>query len=209
MQQFKNLDREKQNQIINSAMKIFGSNSYQKAYMSEIASSANVSKASLFYYFNSKFELYSFILSITKDELVADVDVADVSDQQDFFECLRQASVYKMESLRKRPYLTKFLTKFFFETDPAISDLRLDFMQISEQLRNQIVFENLDTTRFKDSVDPHLVMDMLVKWSEGYMVGFEKIVDRSTTEETNAFFDKMIADFHQLMDMLQINFYKD
>ncbi len=48
------LQEEKQNQIINSAYKVFATNSYKKAPMSEIADAGNISKALLFHYFGNK-----------------------------------------------------------------------------------------------------------------------------------------------------------
>lgn len=208
MQHFNNLDVEKQNNIINSAMNVFGSNNYQKAYMSEIAKEANISKASLFYYFNTKLDLYKYIIDVTVSEILSSVDVEEVSQEKDFFKCIYQASVNKMESLRRRPFLTKFLTKFYFETEEEIVTIRNHFFEVSANYRQKLVFEELDVSRFKATVDPKLVMDMLVKWSEGYMGQFEKIVTTATVEQTDEFFDKMIDDFYQLITMLEVNFYK-
>lgn len=208
VQHFNNLDVEKQNNIINSAMNVFGSNNYQKAYMSEIAKEANISKASLFYYFNTKLDLYKYIIDVTVSEILSSVDVEEVSQEKDFFKCIYQASVNKMESLRRRPFLTKFLTKFYFETEEEIVTIRNHFLEVSANYRQKLVFEELDVSRFKATVDPKLVMDMLVKWSEGYMGQFEKIVTTATVEQTDEFFDKMIDDFYQLITMLEVNFYK-
>lgn len=51
---FLKLTTEKQNNIINSALAEFASTGYTKTSMNSIAKRAGISKASLFYYFNTK-----------------------------------------------------------------------------------------------------------------------------------------------------------
>ncbi len=208
MSTFYNLEVEKQDQIINGAMHVFASHSYKKASMSDIAKRTNVSKPTLFYHFGTKLELYFFLLDIAFEEISEQIDIDEVNSENDFFECLRVSSEHKMRALRKRPSLMKFMTKFYFETTPEIEIRKADYLKKSDQMRNKLVFEDLDISKFKDTVDPQLVMDMLLKWTEGYIAVLEKTTATASDEQISQFYDKMIADFLELIDMLRINFYK-
>lgn len=208
MKTFYNLDIEKQDQIINGAMHVFASHGYSKASMNDIAKRADVSKATLFYHFGTKLELYYFILDTAFAEIIEQVDIDQVHQQSDFFECLKVSSEHKMLALRKRPSLMKFLTKYYFDTAPEIVEQRDEYLKVSEQMRNKLVFEDLDVSKFKESVDPKLVLDMLLKWTDGYIAVLEKTAANASDQEISQFYDQMIEDFIALIDMLRINFYK-
>ena len=65
--QFDRLNPEKKERIINAALKEFAQNGYEKASTNEIIKEAEIAKGSLFNYFNSKKELYLFLLDyVTK-----------------------------------------------------------------------------------------------------------------------------------------------
>ncbi len=207
MNTFKNLELEKQDQIINAAMRVFANNGYTKAYMSEIAKLAKVSKPTLFYHFGTKLELYFFILNTAFMEVTETVDVEAIYGQSDFFECLKVSTEHKMLALRKRPSLMKFLTTFYFETAPEVVEHKEEYLNRSTKLRNKLVFEDLDTSKFKETVNPQMVMDMLLKWTEGYISILEKTMSDTSDEQIAIFYDQMIEDFLNLIEMLRINFY--
>ena len=71
---FFNIPLEKQNKIINSALAEFAKNGYTKTSINDIAKSADVSKASLFYYFNTKKELYLYLYEYCYDCYMKEVE---------------------------------------------------------------------------------------------------------------------------------------
>lgn len=208
MKTFENLELDKQDQIINGAMTVFAAHGYNKASMSEIAKQANVSKPTLFYHFGTKLELYLYILDTAFNEITEALDIDSIYSQKDFFECIKVSTEHKMLALRKRPSLMKYLTKFYFETAPEIEERKLEYINNSTNLRNKLVFEDLNTSKFKETVDPQMVMDMLLKWTEGYIALLEKTTANATEEQIGEFYDKMIEEFLALIEMLRINFYK-
>lgn len=62
MEKFLNLPVEKQNIIIDAALKNFAVHGYKKTSISDIASSAGISKAMVFHYFGTKKELYVYLV---------------------------------------------------------------------------------------------------------------------------------------------------
>lgn len=57
---FLSLDKEKQDRIINAAMKEFAQKGYDKASTNEMVKEAGISKGLLFHYFQNKKQLYFF-----------------------------------------------------------------------------------------------------------------------------------------------------
>lgn len=206
MKTFERLEIEKQDQVLNGAMRVFAAHGYSKASMSEIARAAGVSKPTLFYHFGTKLELYFYVLDVAFREISQSLDVDSIYHQTDFFECLKVSTEHKMIVLRKRPSLMKFLTTFYFETAEDVVERKEKYLELSANMRNKLVFEDLDVSKFKSTVDPQMVMDMLLKWTEGYIALLEK--STASEEEISSFYDSMIADFLALIEMLRINFYK-
>lgn len=54
LERFFRLSEEKQNSIIDAALKAFGINGYKKTSVSDIAAEAGISKAMVFHYFGTK-----------------------------------------------------------------------------------------------------------------------------------------------------------
>mgnify|MGYP000914953748 CR=1 FL=1 len=58
---FQSLKPEKQERILNAAIKEFAKKGYKNAVTDEIVKEANISKGALFHYFNNKRDLYLFL----------------------------------------------------------------------------------------------------------------------------------------------------
>ena len=58
---FFDLKQEKQDRMVNAALKIFALNGYSHASTDDIVKEAHISKGLLFHYFDSKIGVYSFI----------------------------------------------------------------------------------------------------------------------------------------------------
>ena len=60
-EKFFDLKKEKQDRMINAALKVFALKGYEHASTDDIVKEAGISKGLLFHYFISKLGLYSFI----------------------------------------------------------------------------------------------------------------------------------------------------
>ena len=60
-EKFFDLKKEKQDRMINAALKLFAENGYRRASTDEMVKEAGISKGLLFHYFTSKAGLYEFI----------------------------------------------------------------------------------------------------------------------------------------------------
>ena len=60
-EKFFDLNKEKQDRMINASLKLFALNGYKHASTDDIVTEAGISKGLLFHYFGSKLGLYTFL----------------------------------------------------------------------------------------------------------------------------------------------------
>ena len=65
---FYDIKSDKQERIINAAIKVFAENGYKKASTDVIVKEAEISKGLLFHYFTNKIGLYEYIVEKCKEE---------------------------------------------------------------------------------------------------------------------------------------------
>ncbi len=201
MERFLSLPPEKQNVIIDAAMSLFGAVGYKKASVADIAEAAGISKAMVFYYFGSKKSLYLYLIEFSGNALKTEIDNRFDKSVTDFFDKIRLTSEIKMSALKRFPGILSFLTGMYYETDKEVAEDIHRVLSEGEAFGSAFVFENMDRNKFKDDVDPELVMKILTYYSEGYMSGTAM---RQTTD-----FDALMADFNNCLDLMKRHFYKE
>lgn len=209
MEKFESLTLEKQNAIINSAMYVFGSSGYKKAFISEIAERARISKSMVFYYFGSKKDLYFYLLEMSFREISDPFSTNEMFVITDFFERIIRATEIKMSVIRKRPYIMKFLTTYYFDNDPEIFEEKQKYLERSSELQQTFAFTEIDRKKFKDTVNPEKLLRLMLRWTEGYITTLQNSSNFETEEEINAYFDNMLTEFYETFEMMRINFYKE
>ncbi len=201
MERFLSLPPEKQNVIIDAAMSLFGAVGYKKASVADIAEASGISKAMIFYYFGSKKALYLYLIGFAGNTLKDEINRRFDKSITDFFDKIRLTSEIKMSVLGRFPGILSFLTGMYYETDEEVVDDIKRIVSEGEAFGTAFVFENMDAKKFKDDVDPELVMKILTCYSEGYMSGSAM---RQVTD-----LDKMTTDFNRCLDLMKRHFYKE
>ena len=87
---FENLSEEKKQTIIDAALIEFSMNEYKIASISKIVKKANISKGSIYQYFDNKMEFYHYIIKLVTDKKLAYIKSEAGELQQDFFEFYKQ-----------------------------------------------------------------------------------------------------------------------
>src|SRR5690606_27498952 len=109
LKSFERLDPDKQDRIIRAALKEFGEQGYDRASTNRIVQDAGIGKGMLFYYFNSKKELYwhlvDFSLEAVQREFLGKIDdsIDDVIDR------LAHISRVKWRFFTDHPEISRFL----------------------------------------------------------------------------------------------------
>lgn len=201
MDKLSNLPKEKQNTIIDAALKTFGTNGYKKTSISDIAAAAGISKAMVFHYFGTKKALYLYLINLCGTIMINEVNEKFDNNVTDFFDRIKMSSNIEISAMKRHAAIPSFLASAYFENDEEVKEDLKDIFAGSEDFRNKIAFDGMDTSMFKEGVDLRLLMKMLLWMAEGYTK------EMSNKEEIN--FDNMLDEFNKCLDMLKNNFYRE
>lgn len=200
---FKNMDTEKKDRIINSALEEFSKYSFDKASTNNIVKNALISKGLLFHYFSSKKELYDklekFVIEIVINDLVEKINW-DISD---FFERTKEIVMIKWKVTNRYPYIYDF----FMTTleNNSIDEIKEKSEIIAPNLTNKIYTHNIDYSLFKDNIDIQKAMT-IIRWTfEKYG---EEIVYNKSINRNELDYKEIDTDIQQYIDVLKKAFYK-
>lgn len=200
---FQSLEQGKRERILNAGYQIFGRHGYRKAATADIAKAAGISKAMLFYYFTSKKEMYLDLMQESSDLLVDAIYMNPESISTDFFERLLEVSRIKIEALKKRPFLIQFLYSAFGETDPEVYDELKVYFSAGDMMRNEMMILNTDTEKFKEGIQPELVMELIMNCALG------AFSVQPTADYGAELIDQRMDRFQIYLTLLKNNFYKE
>lgn len=163
---FKNIDPEKRDRIINSALEEFSRNRFDQASTNNIVKNAGISKGLLFHYFTSKKSLYEhlevFAIKTMINAILKEIDW----DESDLFARIKQIVLIKLKVCVRYPRLVPF-SKVMYEKK-SIDEIKAIVETYIPDIYNQIYQRNIDLTLFKDSVDVQKAIKM-TQWT------FEKL----------------------------------
>lgn len=144
---FFDLKKEKQDRIINAALKVFAQHGYRHASTDDIVREAAISKGLLFHYFGSKLGLYTFIYDYSVRYMTLELKSAVSPKETDLFEVFKQIEQAKVQALRGYPYMQQFLTRSMSEDVSeallATEDMRNILSETYENLQERMDFSVL------------------------------------------------------------------
>jgi AcrR family transcriptional regulator len=169
-EKFFQLPLEKQERIINAAYKVFVSNTYKKAPMSEIASEADISKSLLFHYFKNKKELYLFLLDNAIKHVKKVASEYGVWESKDFFDVIYRLLLAKCAVIRDYPSLYKFALKAYYQQDTEIGLLgkKSCFSDTPNETEEKLC-RNIDKSNMRGDVDIRLLSKEIMLVVDGYL----------------------------------------
>ena len=142
-ERFFDLKKDRQDRIINGAMRIFAQNGYRHASTDEMVAAASISKGLLFHYFKSKKGTWEFLYEYSTRYTLLELREAQRRRGCDLFEMYRQLVRVDAAILQKYPHMPLFLRRADEELgtdDPkfkpeipeslagAVADLRLNLV---------------------------------------------------------------------------------
>lgn len=108
---FFDLKKEKQDRMINAALKVFALQGYRHASTDDIVREAAISKGLLFHYFESKLGVYQFIYDYSVRYMNLELRSTVDTEEKDLFLLMKQIELAKMHALRGYPYMQQFLNR--------------------------------------------------------------------------------------------------
>ncbi|MBO5450731.1 MAG: TetR/AcrR family transcriptional regulator [Lachnospiraceae bacterium] len=167
-EKFFDLKKEKQDRMINAALKVFAINGYQKASTDDIVKEAGISKGLLFHYFGSKAGTYTFMYEYSSRFMMMELERAVSLREKDLFRLLEQMEEAKSVLLSNYPYMQKFLLTHMSLTDENIKEAIAPYVDKVPQIMGEIM-ERADYSRIKDGVDTDLLVRTMYYVTRGLM----------------------------------------
>lgn len=200
--QFNHLKKEKQETIINAALKEFAENRYEKASTNKIVQEAGISKGSLFNYFENKKELYLYLTQYSAEIIEKIYEVVDLYET-DLFKKLESIGIAKLKIQQQYPQVFDFLYAMTQEEAEEVAGVNQKKVNAIYKEGLEKIYENIDYSKFKDDVDVKKAMDIL-NWS---MFGFgnraiEQIDSMDEVEES------YLKEWEEYSALLKKAFYK-
>ena len=167
-EKFFDLKKEKQDRMINAALKVFSMGGYKHASTDDIVAEAGISKGLLFHYFGSKLGLYGFLYDYSVRFMKLELTGGVSSTERDYFEIRRQMEYAKMQVLKNYPYMQQFLDRCRLED---VSEALLAIERQKNVLSDmQAVLKNQsDRSLFKSEVDYEKMDQMVTFTLDGLM----------------------------------------
>lgn len=161
---FFDLKKEKQDRMINAALKAFALQGYRHASTDDMVRDAGISKGLLFHYFESKLGVYTFVYDYSVRYMTLELGAVD-SRETDLFELMKQAEGARMRAMRGYPYMQQFLNRSMAEDVSeallAVEEKRNALLTAYEDLYGRIDYSALPGD--VDGEKLHKMLDFTVK----------------------------------------------
>ncbi len=191
---FFDLPKEKQDRMINAALKVFALQGYQHAGTDEMIKEAGISKGLLFHYFGSKLGVYSFVYDYCVRYMALELKTTVYPKERNVFEVLKQMEFARSHAMRNYPYIQLFLNRSMEEEDrevlAAVEVPKDAYLDLCFKLESQIDYESLPPT-----VDPEKLRKTLGFTINGLL--------KSALEEEKFRSDKLYEEIVSYIDMLK------
>lgn len=194
MIKFKDGDIDKRDRIINAALEEFGNNAFNKASTNTIVKRAGVSKGLLYHYFESKEELYYYLIEFCFKTISLTLKNEMNWEITDFFERLKEATRVKFELTKKYPHIYDFAVKNLVDlSNPKLQELMEKY---SIDLLAKVYYENIDFSLFKEGIDINRAI-RVIQWTFEKYGEAVRMSDDIDIDEIFAEVEKYIALFKQ------------
>ena len=196
---FFDVKKDKQDAIINAALKIFSQKGYKDASTDVIVKEAGISKGLLFHYFTSKQGLFDFVCDYSTKYMTLELTRSVRKGEKDFFQVMTQLSAGRVSVMKNYPYMQQFLRKIRHETDPeALAVLGTGISDMETTYRN--IYNQINTSKLVNPDSFDKLIDIIDWMNDGF------IKDRFDKEDEDP--DKLFEEYADYLAVLRTHFYK-
>lgn len=146
-EKFFDLKKEKQDRMINAALKVFAENGFRRASTDEMVKEAGISKGLLFHYFTSKTGLFEFVYDYSVKYIILEMTSTVNREEHNYFRIRQQIEKAKAEMMKHFPYMQLFLLQAEQESAPealaVIRDAAETLLDAYDEIYRQVEFQEL------------------------------------------------------------------
>lgn len=202
---FNNLKLEKQEQIINAAIKEFVQSGFDKASTNEIVKRANISKGSLFNYFNSKKDLYLYLIEYSRN-IIRDLNDQIDLTEEDLFNRIEKAGLEKFYVQQKHPLVFDFFASLKHEESVEVRETVKQSIDYIYNVAIKRLYQDIDYSKFRDEIDVEKAIEIL-NWTM-FGLGDKALEQIVTFEDVDDFGEYYFEEWKKYAEILKYSFYK-
>lgn len=191
---FFDLKKEKQDRMINAALKVFALQGYRHASTDEIVREAGISKGLLFHYFTSKLGVYTFVYDYSVRYMLLELGARVPAGERDLFAVCRAVELSRMQAMRGYPYMQQFLNRCMRE-DVSEALLATEEKRESLTAEYERIQSRIDYDALPAGVDGRRLEQMIAYTIQGLMQ--QRFYDASFQPEM------LYAEIVEYIDMLE------
>ncbi|MBT2639956.1 TetR/AcrR family transcriptional regulator [Bacillus sp. ISL-39] len=203
---FLSLNPEKQERILNAALKEFAQKGYENASTNEIVKAAGISKGLLFHYFSNKKELYFFLhnhfVDVLMEEFFSELDFSE----RDIFERLKNLMILKNRLMSRHPEIFDFMMSASQEASDEVKETLANANTELIHTSYGRLFENIDLSKFREGTDIQRAINIIMWTLEGF--SSQALEKAKKLNEGILDFDEAFEEAEVYIDMLKKSFYK-
>jgi len=165
-----------------------------------------IGKGMLFYYFNSKEELFYYLLEFGTDFIEKEYLNQIEEQETDFLARYRQAAQCKLKAYTKNPHVFNFLGAVFINKSLELSPEWGERINHLKMLSYDKLFKNIDHSLFRKDIESEKIIKLIQWVMDGY--GNEIIARLEEENLASVNMEPYWREFYQYLDILKKIFYK-
>ena len=171
VKQTENLVQDTKIYIIDAARHLFSDFSYLGVSMNDIAKKLNITKAALYYHFNSKAEIYINVLDEVFDNLNLSISEALTSEKTIDKKLRKLIKNYLDFGLKEKNLIKSLMLKM----SPSDSQIKKHILKLRKQTVNLIqpvIREMIESKKLARKVDSELLTSLLTGMMDGLLLEY-------------------------------------
>src|SRR5690625_1428079 len=183
----------------------FVQSGFEKASTNEIVKRSNISKGSLFNYFNSKKDLYVYLIEYSVQIIERIVEQIDLNET-DIFKRIENIGLKKLHIQQKFPQLFDFLLSTKQEESAEIKGIiKQSFEPVYDKSQSKM-YDQIDYSKFREGIDIEKAIEIL-NWTM-FGLGEKGLKQINTFENISEFGEQYLNAWKIYSEILKYSFYK-
>lgn len=186
----------KKKQILEAAKHVFGRYGFAKTTLDDVANVVGMKKASLYYYYSSKEDLFRDVVKSETDELIKQLE-ENLFKLNSLTEQLKSFVKIRIDYLHKLINLHNLAASIIIEVRPICENLYREFSEKQIEIVSRILSEGVDTNQVKN-IDVTRTAKIFITAVESITMRdiwrskFSQEIDYKTIEEDSLFLTELI-----------------
>lgn len=183
----------------------FVQSGFDRASTNEIVKRANISKGSLFNYFNSKKDLYVYLIEYSTQIIEGIVEQIDLNET-DIFKRIENIGLKKLHIQQRFPQVFDFLLAATEEESAEVKEIIKQKVDPIYEKSTKKMYDQIDYSKFREGLNIEKAIEIL-NWT---MFGFgEKgLKEINTFENISEFGEQYLREWESYSKILKDSFYK-